>query len=183
MEFEEQFIKGVFIIDPTRIEDTRGEFVKTYHFEAFREIVGSLELREEFFSISNKYTLRGMHFQRPPSAHNKLVYCTFGRILDVLVDLRKYSPTYGKSFSIELSHSNRKMLWIPKGVAHGFLSLADGSCVVYKTDFEHVPHDDLGLHWNSFDFSWPGDREQFIISSRDQKHPMLSNFTSPFELP
>ena len=96
-----------------------------------------------------------MHFQLPPHDHDKLVYCIRGRVMDVLLDLRKSSPTYGRSFGNEISANNHLMLYIPKGVAHGFLSLEDDSVLVYKTTTIHFPSHDAGVRWDSFGYTWP----------------------------
>ncbi len=180
MHFIDTRFNGLFVIEPFRHSDTRGEFVKTYHAERFQKAGFTFELREEFFSVSKKDVLRGMHFQAPPFAHQKFVYCTKGNILDVLIDLRKNEPTYGKTFSIELSASNRLMLWIPIGFAHGFLSLVNDSCVIYKTDREYNPICDLGIRWDSFGFDWTNNIELPELSQRDLTHPPLAEFESPF---
>lgn len=137
-----------------------------------------MTVREEFFSTSSKDVLRGMHFQTPPHAHQKLIYCITGRVLDVLLDLRRSSPTYGQSIALELSAANRHVLFVPVGFAHGFLSLEDHSCLVYKTDAVHAPQHDAGIRWDSFGFDWPADSP--LISGRDLTHPEFSEFRSPF---
>lgn len=180
MQFNELSLPGVYQFTPFRHSDTRGEFVKTFH-KSFASANGhDFETREEFFSVSKKNVLRGMHFQIPPSAHQKIVYCTQGRILDVLLDLRRDQPTFGKAISLELSESNRTVLWIPVGIAHGFLSLEEDSCVIYKTDREHDPASDRGIRWDSFGFEWPIESNKVEMSDRDQQHPVLETFESPF---
>jgi dTDP-4-dehydrorhamnose 3,5-epimerase len=121
-----------------------------------------------------------MHFQTPPYDHQKLVSCLVGRVLDVLVDLRRGSATFGVACALELVAARPQVVWVPKGLAHGFLSLDDGSCVTYKTDCEYVREHDAGIRWNSFSFTWPMAEEEMTISSRDQEHPRLSEFASPF---
>ncbi|OYU44405.1 MAG: dTDP-4-dehydrorhamnose 3,5-epimerase, partial [Burkholderiales bacterium PBB4] len=138
----------------------------------------SMTVREEFFSTSAKGVLRGMHFQVPPHAHQKIIYCLSGRVLDVLLDLRMDSLTYGHSVGIELSAINHHVVYLPAGIAHGFLSQEDNSCLVYKTDAVHAPESDFGLRWDSFGFDWP--IEKGIISGRDLNHPLFANFSSPF---
>jgi dTDP-4-dehydrorhamnose 3,5-epimerase len=164
---------------PKVFTDNRGDFVKTYQAEAFSELGISFTPVEEFFSTSHKGVLRGMHFQLPPHEHDKLVYCVRGRVLDVLLDLRKDSPTYGKSVSAELSRENHHQLYIPRGVAHGFLSMEDESVLVYKTTTVHAPSYDTGIRWDSFGFQWP-EGGNFIISTRDQQFPHQQAFNSPF---
>jgi dTDP-4-dehydrorhamnose 3,5-epimerase len=169
---------GMFVLQPRIFTDRRGDFVKTFHAEIFRELGLNFAPREEFFSTSAKNVLRGMHFQLPPAAHAKLVYCLTGSVLDVVLDLRKSSPTFGRVFSRELSAVNRELLFIPAGLAHGFLSLTDHSLMVYQTDTIHSPAYDAGIAWNSFGFNWPV--ENPIMSERDEKFPALREFNSPF---
>jgi dTDP-4-dehydrorhamnose 3,5-epimerase/CDP-3, 6-dideoxy-D-glycero-D-glycero-4-hexulose-5-epimerase len=137
----------------------------------------NLEIREEFYSISQKNVLRGMHFQLPPHAHDKLVYCTRGAVLDVLLDLRR-GEGYGLVASAQLSGQNGQLIFIPKGIAHGFVALTDESLMLYKTSTEHVPESDCGIRWDSFGFGW--DVDQPITSARDEKHATFSDFVSPF---
>jgi dTDP-4-dehydrorhamnose 3,5-epimerase len=169
---------GLFVIKPRVFTDPRGSFVKTYHENLFLDLGLAFTPREEFFSVSAKNVLRGMHFQLPPAAHAKLVYCATGRILDVVLDLRSNSPTRGQAVSRELSAANREMFFIPPGFAHGFLSLEDDTLTVYKTDFVYAPAQDAGIGWNSFGFNWPV--AQPIVSERDSKFPAWSDFQSPF---
>jgi hypothetical protein len=171
-------LPGVKVLRPFVFEDARGNFVKPFHEGQLAEHGIAMTVREEFFSTSAKDVLRGMHFQVPPHAHQKLIYCIYGRVLDVLLDLRKPSPTFGHSIGIELSAATRDVLYIPKGFAHGFVSLMDDSCLVYKTDAAHSPSHDFGLAWNSFGFEWPV--EKAIISERDLTHPSFEFFESPF---
>ncbi len=126
-----------------------------------------------------KSALRGMHFQVPPAAHSKLVYCLSGRVLDVLLDIRRDSPRFGQSFSCELDATTRQLLFIPVGFAHGFLSLEDNSLMVYKTDAVHAPEQDKGVAWDSFGFKWPLDNPP-IMSARDRQFPRWPDFQSPF---
>jgi len=180
MQFKNTPFNQLLVIEPFRHIDLRGEFVKTYHAEQFQHAGLRFELREEFFSVSKKDVLRGMHFQTPPFEHQKCIYCTQGNILDVVLDLRKNEPTYGKCFSIELSALNRLMLWIPIGFAHGFLSLTEESCVIYKTDREHAPSNDMGIRWNSFGFDWQVDAHLLKLSARDLQLPPFDSLQFPF---
>jgi dTDP-4-dehydrorhamnose 3,5-epimerase len=173
-------LAGAAVIEPIVHRDERGEFVKTFHAGQLADAGLRFELREEFYSVSRRGVLRGMHFQTPPFAHQKLVACLSGRVLDVLVDLRRESATFGRSCSLELSGERPQMVWIPAGIAHGFLSLVDGSCVTYKTDREYAPQNDAGMRWDSFGFDWPMNGDQLVISSRDRQHPALAEFESPF---
>ena len=134
MEIKELAISGCYEIIPPHFEDSRGLFVKTFHELLFSQAGIHFVMKEEFFSISHKNVLRGLHFQLPPSAHNKLLYCVAGEVKDFFVDLRKNSQTYGKNQLLTLSEKNRKMLYLPIGIAHGFYSLFDNTCIVYKVD-------------------------------------------------
>jgi dTDP-4-dehydrorhamnose 3,5-epimerase len=176
----EQKISGMFVIECFQASDTRGRFVKTFHPQMMTQIQAQFQLREEFYSISRRNTIRGMHFQTPPFDHQKIVYCVSGRVLDVLVDLRTESPTYRQYCSLELSASDSQLVFIPRGLAHGFLALEDDSILVYKTDCEYAPDNDSGIHWNSFGFRWPIDDSDAVLSSRDSAFPSLAEFKSPF---
>lgn len=178
MTLVDEPLPGVKILKPFVFEDARGNFVKPFHEDQLAAHGISMIVREEFFSTSAKNVLRGMHFQIPPHAHQKLIYCLSGRVLDVLLDLRKESPAYGKAVSFELSAVNHHVAYVPEGIAHGFLSLEDGSCMVYKTDAVHAADADKGLLWNSFDFEWPV--EDAVISGRDLTHPAFDSYASPF---
>jgi dTDP-4-dehydrorhamnose 3,5-epimerase len=173
-------LAGACVVEPFVHSDERGRFVKNFHARELAEAGLRFELREEFHSVSERGVLRGMHFQSPPCAHQKLVSCLAGSVLDVLVDLRRQSETFGESCSLELSAARPQMLWVPIGFAHGFVSLEDGSCVTYKTDNEHAPLYDCGIRWDSFGFDWPLAPEESIISPRDRAHPALAEFASPF---
>ena len=173
-------LPGVKILRPFVFEDARGNFVKPFHEGQLAEHGISLPVREEFFSSSAAGVLRGMHFQVAPHAHQKLVYCITGRVRDVLLDLRRDSPTFGRAVSFELSAANHHVVYIPIGLAHGFLSLEDHSCLIYKTDAVHAPDCDVGILWNSFNFDWQLTDLDPIVSSRDLSHPAFNDFKSPF---
>lgn len=169
---------GPILLQPTVFNDHRGTFVKPFHNEALHSIGISLDIREEIISVSKIHVLRGMHFQVPPHDHQKFIYCASGRILDVVVDIRKKSPGYRKCFSAELSDANRNILLVPKGFAHGFLSLQENSTVVYKTDAVYAPDYDMNIRWNSIGFDWP--TEKPLLSHRDEVAQALADFDSPF---
>ena len=173
-------LDGAFVVEPFIHADERGSFVKPFHADQLAEAGLRFELREEFYSVSQRGVLRGMHFQTPPFAHQKLVSCIAGRVCDVLVDLRRDSETFGRSCAVELTGERPQMVWVPPGFAHGFVSLADDSYVTYKTDREHAPQQDCGIRWDSFGFDWPLTSEELIISPRDRTHPALAEFASPF---
>jgi dTDP-4-dehydrorhamnose 3,5-epimerase len=171
-------LPGVFLLQPTIFSDERGHFIKSYHQEIFMELGISFEAREEFFSISRKGVIRGMHFQLPPEDHGKLVYCIAGSVLDVLLDLRSSQGNYGAVGSALLSAENRLALYIPPGIAHGFASLEENSTMIYKTSSVHSPAHDAGIHWNSFGFDWG--ISQPIVSKRDREHPSFADFVTSF---
>jgi dTDP-4-dehydrorhamnose 3,5-epimerase len=166
-------LDGLYEIHNKVFEDHRGGFVKTFHEETFRENNLETNFKESFYSVSKKGVLRGMHFQKPPHDHVKLVYVTNGEILDVALDIRPNSESYGQCFSVNLSKSNAKSLYIPKGFAHGFLTLSESATVVYLTSTVHNPTADTGIHWNSFGFDWK--ITQPIISERDSNFIKLKN--------
>jgi dTDP-4-dehydrorhamnose 3,5-epimerase len=177
MEILKELLPGCFLLQPKRFQDHRGSFVKTYHQGLHRELGIDFEIREEFYSVSAKGVVRGMHFQLPPHHHEKLVYLTRGAVRDVLLDLRK-GPAYGRSASAELSWANQQAIYIPKGVAHGFAALEDESLMVYKTSSVYAPESDFGVRWDSFGFDWGVDHP--VLSARDQHQVLLENFVSPF---
>jgi dTDP-4-dehydrorhamnose 3,5-epimerase len=152
--------------------------VKPFHEVQLAAFDIRMNVREEFYSTSAKNVLRGMHFQTPPHAHQKLIYCIKGKVSDVVLDLRRESPTYGQSVSLELSSQNKHVLYLPVGMAHGFLSLEDDCCLVYKTDAVYSHNHDRGILWNSFGHDW--DSPSPIISQRDLDHPRLEDYLSPF---
>lgn len=178
MEFIEMEISGLFLIKPKKFEDARGKFVKTFHLDTLKEHGLSSDFVESYYSVSKKNVLRGMHFQTPPYDHEKLVYVPYGSVLDVIVDIRKGSPTYGVSVSQILSAENGHIFYIPKGCAHGFLSLEDNSNVTYMQTTMHAPNNDGGINYDSFSFTW--NTEDAIISERDKALPNLSDFVTPF---
>ena len=156
-------IKGVRIIKTKEFFDDRGSFNKLFSTIENSDI--DFSLKEMYFNTSNKHVLRGMHLQKKPYDLNKIIYCFGGKILDVLLDLRTKSPTYKCSFSIELNENSNKIIYIPKGVAHGFLSLEDNSKLLYLTDNIYSEKQDTGVRWDSFGFDWPVKKP--IISKRD----------------
>lgn len=178
MRLIETPISGCFEIGCTNFADNRGRFVKTFHSEFFREHGLREDWKEEYYSVSARHVVRGMHFQTPPMEHAKLVYCLSGAVLDVVLDLRKGSTTFGQAHSFELSGDKANSLYLPAGVAHGFLSLSDDSIMQYKVTSVHSPADDHGILWDSIGFDWPVKRP--IISARDSNHPPLASFVSPF---
>ena len=178
MKFIQTLIPGAYLIHPKFFKDKRGVFIKTFHIDTFKEQNIECDFKESFYSYSKKNVIRGMHFQNPPHDHAKLVYVSQGAVLDVLVDLRKGSPAYGKFFSAELSSENHQLIYIPQGCAHGYLSTKDNSCVIYMHTTVHVPGADTGIHFESFGFNWGV--ENPILSDRDKSFKHLSDYESPF---
>jgi dTDP-4-dehydrorhamnose 3,5-epimerase len=178
MEIEPTGIPGCFIMQARVVHDTRGSFIKTFHTPRFAELGLRTDWREEYFSISASNVVRGMHFQTPPADHTKMVFCLTGEVLDVVVDLRRGSPAYGKPFGFTLSAENGRGLYVPTGCAHGFLSIGQDSGMYYKVTSVHSPEHDAGIAWNSIGYDWPVDDP--IISDRDSRHVALADFDSPF---
>ena len=178
MEFIESRLEGCFLIKPAKFSDLRGEFVKTFNDEEFRSRRLTPVFKEQYYSSSNKDVIRGMHFQLPPYDHDKLVYCTAGRVLDVLVDLRKDSATFGEYYSVELSADNAHMMYISKGIAHGFLTLSESATMIYNVTSVYHSEFDTGISWDSFNFRWPVANP--IMSERDQALIPFDEFKSPF---
>jgi len=172
IRFIEQFIQGVFLVDNFIAKDARGLFVKTISASKLESISFQHSFKESYYSISYRNVIRGMHFQTPPYDHDKLVYVTDGNILDVVLDIRKSSPTYGKYISFNLSAFGSSVI-VPKGCAHGFLTLSETATVVYNVTSEYAPTADNGILWNSFGFNW-GVKDP-IISERDNSFPEFSD--------
>jgi dTDP-4-dehydrorhamnose 3,5-epimerase len=166
MQVETTKLEGVFIINNFHSQDERGNFVKTFNKSQFENKFIKLKIEESYFSISHKDVIRGMHFQLPPYDHEKLVFVPKGAIIDVVLDLRKHSKTFGQFISIKLSSENKKSIFIPKGCAHGFKSLMNDSITIYMVATEYNFDSDFGIHFNSFGFDWEIDNP--IVSSRDR---------------
>ncbi len=171
-------IPGLKILETRVFEDSRGKFIKTLNDDFFKEQGLDIQIKENYYSISHKDVLRGMHFQTPPHDHLKLVYVPYGKIVDVVLDIRKNSPTYGKSFEIELSSENAKVLIIPKGLAHGFKSLEDNTNVTYMQTSGYAPDCDTGIKYDSFGYNW--NLIDPKTSERDLNFVNFDTFKSPF---
>lgn len=178
MKIIETSIEGLYILETINFQDIRGGFQKLFNFDFFNENNLDTDFKEFYYSVSQKGVIRGMHFQLPPFDHTKLVYVSKGRIKDVVLDIRKDSKTYGKYFSVELDDNKAQYLYIPKGLAHGFVSLEDGSIVNYAQTSCYSKEHDCGILYNSFGFDW--ETENPIISGRDTTFEKLENFKSPF---
>lgn len=180
MPFVEEGLPGVKRLRLKRLDDSRGSFVKTYGCSLYEADGIHFDFREEFYSISAENVVRGMHFQIPPYDHDKMVYCAIGAVEDVLLDLRK-GQHYGMFCSFVLSEEEPDVLFIPRGIAHGFKALCNGSLMVYKTSAEYAPTHDSGIRWDSFDYDWKIDAP--IVSARDLSHQAFSDFVTPFADP
>jgi len=172
MVIEKTSLEGIYIIQNKAFRDDRGIFVKTFHNDIFRKNGLESSFMESFYSVSKKNVIRGMHFQIPPYDHNKLVYVVDGKVLDVAVDIRKNSNTYGKYFSLILSGDNRKALYLQQGFAHGYLTLSQSATMLYMTSSVHDKDHDTGIKWDSFGFDW--NVKSPIISGRDRNLPNLN---------
>lgn len=170
--------EGLYILETVNFIDGRGAFQKLFNREFFIDNGLDCDFCEFYYSVNRNFVIRGMHFQLPPHEHTKLVYVSRGRIFDVVVDLRKTSKTYKQHFSIELDASKGQYLYIPKGFAHGFASLEDGSIVNYAQTSCYSPESDCGVLSDSCGIEWPFDNP--IVSGRDLTFEALSNFKSPF---
>lgn len=178
MNIEKTELEGVYIINNFNASDDRGLFVKTFNKDLFTNKDLEFSIRESYFSVSKKNVIRGMHFQLPPHDHEKLVYVPKGSIIDVVLDLRKNSKSFMKFISIELSDENRKSIFIPKGLAHGFMSLKEDTITVYNVGTEYESKSDFGIKYDSFGFDW--EVENPIISNRDLQFDAVNESNSPF---
>ena len=171
-------IPGCFAIHFNAFEDSRGSFVKTFRATSFRELGLEAAFTESFYSTSAEGVLRGMHFQLPPADGAKLIYVLWGEVLDVAVDLRVGSPTFGKYTTFELSAETPHAAYIPRGVAHGFLATKGPATLVYNVSSEYDAKLDAGIRWDSFGLDWPVLKPH--TSARDANFPALRDFESPF---
>ena len=183
MEVIKTDIEGVVIIEPRIFEDARGYFFESFSQREFEEKVGKVVFVQDNESKSSYGVMRGLHFQRPPFTQSKLVRCVKGAVLDVAVDLRKGSPTYGKHVAVELTEDNHRQFFIPQGFAHGFAVLSDEAVFQYKCDNFYAPQADGGISIldESLGIDWKIPTDKAILSEKDTKHPLLKDFESPFE--
>lgn len=178
MQFESTEIDGLLSVKPRVAHDDRGAFVKAIHAPTFAEHGLATAFPEVFYSSSRAGVIRGMHFQTPPHAHDKLVICTYGRVLDVVVDLRAGSPSFRRVVSRELDGDVATGLYIPTGCAHGFLSLTEGAVLLYAVTAPYSATHDAGVRFDSIDFAWPAGEP--IVSDRDRALPPLEAWRTPF---
>ena len=176
-------IEGVVIIEPKIFKDARGYFFESFSKREFDEKVAKVDFVQDNESCSSYGVMRGLHFQRPPFAQAKLVRCVKGSVLDVAVDIRKGSPTYGKHVFCLLTEDNHRQFFIPRGFAHGFAVLSDTAVFQYKCDNYYHPEADGGISIvdPSLGIDWGIALEEAILSDKDKNHPLLKDFDSPFE--
>ena len=176
-KIKNSILDGCLLLELNKFQDKRGIFNKTFYYDFFKKNNLPVDFKEEYYSVSHKNVIRGMHFQVPPYQQSKLVCCISGEILDVVVDLRKKSPTYGKYDSFKLEEG-KNMVYIPEGFAHGFLSLTKNAIVTYKVTSMYNSNCDTGIKWNSFGFMWNTDNP--ILSERDNEFKNFIDFKTPF---
>ncbi len=182
MKITETNISGLLIIEPRIFNDDRGYFYESYNKSKFTDIGIAVDFVQDNQSFSQKGTLRGLHGQAAPFAQGKLVRVIKGRVIDVAVDIRKGSPTYGQYFSIELSEKNKLQFWIPEGFLHGFVTLEDDTIFTYKVNNYYDKASEIGVKWNdpTLAINWQIDESEVLLSPKDEVLPLFSSFVSPF---
>lgn len=180
MIIEKTFIEGLLVLKPKVFEDARGYFFESYNQKLLEEVGVKENFVQDNQSLSQKGVLRGMHFQKPPHAQGKLVRVITGAVLDIVVDIRKGSPTYGKYFAIELTEHNKTMFWIPVGFAHGFLTLQDNTVFYYKCNNYYNKESEGSIAWNDKDININWNIESPLLSDKDKTGIALKDFISPF---
>ena len=182
MEVIKTAIEGVYIIEPKVFGDARGYFFESFSEREFKEKVGDIHFVQDNESMSKYGVMRGLHFQRPPYAQSKLVRCVKGKVIDVAVDIRKGSPTYGQHVAALLTEENHRQFFIPQGFAHGFAVLSESAVFQYKCDNFYHPEADGGISIldESLGIDWGLAMEEAILSEKDTKHMKLAEFDSPF---
>lgn len=177
-------LEGVVIIEPRIFEDPRGYFFESFSERDFNAQVREVRFVQDNESMSGYGVMRGLHFQRPPFTQSKLVRCVKGAVLDVAVDIRKGSPTYGQHVAVELTEDNHRQFFVPRGFAHGFAVLSDTAIFQYKCDNFYAPQADGGISIldDSLGIDWRIPTDKAILSEKDTKHPLLKDFDSPFDI-
>jgi len=184
MEVIKTAIDGVVIIEPRVFKDARGYFFESFSQREFEEKVRPINFVQDNESMSSYGVMSGLHFQRPPFTQSKLVRCVRGAVLDVAVDIRKGSPTYGQYVAVELTEDNHRQFFVPRGFAHGFSVLSETAVFQYKCDNFYAPQADGGINIldNSLGIDWRIPTERAILSEKDIKHELLKDFASPFDI-
>ena len=185
MDVIELTISGCYLFKGNKLEDDRGDFLKIFQAPIFTSLGLETSFVESYITTSNKGVIRGMHFQAPPFDHSKLVCCISGKIKDGLVDLRLNSKTFGQSLSLILDSKNNEILYIPKGIAHGFAAYQNNSKLIYMVTSLYNSEFDMGIHYDSVGINWWHEgnfnhHTNAVVSSRDENFPYLSEFKSPF---
>ena len=173
-------IDGPVLIKPSIFRDNRGFFLESYNQERYTHVVGSHEFVQDNLSLSDVDVVRGLHFQSPPYAQGKLVSVIVGAVLDIIVDIRKNSPTYGEHITVELIAAEHTQLWIPPGFAHGFLSLEKNTLFSYKCSAPYAPNFERTLLWNDPDLAIDWKVNSSVVSEKDAKGELFRTFNSPF---
>ena len=183
MEVIKTELEGVVIIEPKIFRDARGYFFESFSQKEFEKKVRKIAFVQDNESMSSYGVMRGLHFQLPPFTQSKLVRCVKGKVLDVAVDIRKGSPTFGKHVSVELSEDNHRQFFVPRGFAHGFAVLSETAVFQYKCDNFYAPQSDGGISIldGSLGIDWKLPTDKVILSEKDTKHPLLKDFDSPFK--
>ena len=183
MKFKETKISDLIIIEPTVFGDVRGYFFESYNQKKFEEIVSKTSFIQDNESKSTKGVLRGLHFQKPPFAQAKLVRCIEGRVVDVAVDIRKGSPTFGMHVSVELSSENKRQLFVPRGFAHGFAVLSETAIFAFYFDNIYAPEYDSGIKYNDKDLNinWSLAENEIQLSLKDNNLSFFKDLDSPFK--
>ncbi len=184
MEVIKTTLEGVVIIEPRIFKDDRGYFFESFSQREFDEKVRPIKFVQDNESMSSYGVMRGLHFQRPPYTQSKLVRCVKGKVLDVAVDIRKGSPTFGKHVAVELSEENHRQFFVPRGFAHGFAVLSEAAVFQYKCDNFYAPEADGGISIQdeALGIAWQIPAEKVILSAKDINHPLLKDFDSPFDI-
>ena len=177
MEFKETASNGVYVIEPRVFNDARGYFFEAWKQAEFEEHIGKVNFVQDNESKSSRGVLRGLHYQKGDYSQAKLVRVIKGCVLDVAVDIRKSSPTFGQHVMVELSDENKRQFFIPRGFAHGFLVMSDEAIFTYKVDNVYAPQADAGIRWNDPDLciEWPIDPKEVLTSEKDLKQPLLKD--------
>lgn len=177
-------IEGVVVIEPKVFKDARGYFFESFSQREFDKKVRPIVFVQDNESMSSYGVMRGLHFQCPPFSQSKLVRCVKGAVLDIAVDIRKGSRTYGKHVAVELTEDNHRQFFIPRGFAHGFAVLSETAIFQYKCDNFYAPQADGGISIldTSFGIDWKIPMEQALLSEKDTKHCLFSEFESPFDI-
>ncbi|MCR5678609.1 MAG: dTDP-4-dehydrorhamnose 3,5-epimerase [Prevotella sp.] len=177
MEYIKTDIEGVYIIEPRVFNDQRGYFFEAWKQAEFEEHIGKVNFIQDNESKSSRGVLRGLHYQKGDLCQAKLVRVIKGCVLDVAVDIRRNSPTFGKYVAVELSDENKRQFFIPRGFAHGFLVLSDEAIFTYKVDNVYAPQAEAGIRWNDPDvgIKWPIDPAEVLTSEKDLKQPLLKD--------